>query len=194
MQIGQLARAQPLDLGDGVGLGELPALLADVLRPVGVAGRALVEELHRVLVAFALDVDDQLGEEEAQHAQHDEHPQWRGVARALAGEVVDGDAAGHEQVAQGAEDATVQVPERFEHLLQRVTDVAHGVDHRLAAGVAVVPLQRHAAVLAMAWDGVIGRCAHVLQLSGCGKQRQRSGYRTWGAGRCGGPALRGSCG
>ncbi|MET3928543.1 hypothetical protein ABIE51_000430 [Lysobacter sp. OAE881] len=165
-EFGQLRGANAFDLFDRRCRCEALVLAIDVLRAAGIA-HALVKQFDRRVLRF--DVDHQLRDEEGQHAQHHEQAQRRDVLRALAGQVVDGDAAWRDEVAQRAEDASVQVPERLEHFLHRVRGVADRVHHRLAAIVAVVPLQRGAAVLAMGRMDVVRRVAgagtHVSTLS-----------------------------
>src|SRR5690606_24553640 len=72
----------------------------------------------------------------------------RDVARTVPGQVVDRDPPGRHQVAQGAEDAPVEMPEGLEEFLHRVRGVADRVVHGLPAGVAELALQFSTAGLA----------------------------------------------
>ena len=105
---------------------------------------------------FGTDVERQLADEKSDQTQDDEQPQRCDVTHAMSGQITDGDTARYEQVAQSAEDAAIEVPERFEHLLDRMTEVTQGVVRALAADMAVTADQCGRAVFAGGGRGVVG--------------------------------------
>jgi len=110
----------------------------------GLAERRIAAGAH----AEVVDVDEHLADEEGEQGEDDEQPQRLHVAHPAAPEIVQCNATGHPQVAQRAEDAPVQVPERFEDFLDGVADMLERVVRGLPAPMAVVALQGGVAVLA----------------------------------------------
>ena len=92
----------------------------------------------------------ELAYEEGQHAEDHEQAHRCDIALAVAREVLAGNPAWYQQVAQGAEHASVEVPEGFEEFLDGMAGVADRVVHRLSAAVAELALQDRVAVLALA--------------------------------------------
>src|SRR5690606_33327786 len=79
----------------------------------------------------------QLRDEEREQGEDHEQAHRRHVPGAPAGEEVRRQASRHQQVAQGAEHAAVEVPEGLEHVLDRMPQVLHRVARRLPPAVAV---------------------------------------------------------
>ncbi len=144
--------ADPLDLGHRPGLRKI-------------AAEAGIVHLHRRHAGLAAEVDH-LADEERQHAQDHEQAHRRHVRRALSGKVVAGQRARRQQPAQGAEDAAIEVPERFEHLFERMREAAYRAVRGLSAAVAERSVQRSGAVLACGAMAVAHRCSRVGSRSG----------------------------
>ena len=142
------------------GLGATDAAVVDSGAANGdaVFGRIRVD----LDVALRVEVQGQLADEEGEQTEDDEQPQRRDVAHAMTGQIAGGDAAGYAQIAQGAENAAVEMPERLQHFFDCMTEMTQWAVRTLAAHVAIVAAEYGRAVFAGGRHGVMMVLAHVL--------------------------------